>query len=66
MVGRGKVESVTEMLNRYPLFNEYWEDKVAKLSQVEAPCYVLASYSTSLHTSGSIEGFNALGSKDKW
>ncbi|KAI9037632.1 alpha/beta-hydrolase [Aspergillus affinis] len=66
MVGRGKVEAITKMLTQYPLFNGYWEDKVAKLERVTAPCYVLASYSTSLHTSGSIGGFNSLGSKEKW
>lgn len=66
MVGRNQVESITEMLNRHPLYNEYWDDKNAKLNQVKAPAYVLASYSTSLHTSGSIRGYNDLGSGDKW
>ncbi|KAJ5190120.1 alpha/beta-hydrolase [Penicillium cinerascens] len=60
MIGRGQVEAITDMLTRYPLYNEYWEDKRAKLDRVKAPCYVLASYSTSLHTSGSIGGYNAL------
>ncbi|KAJ5660676.1 uncharacterized protein N7484_000048 [Penicillium longicatenatum] len=66
MIGRGQVEAITDMLTRYPLYNEYWEDKRAKLDRVKAPCYVLASYSTSLHTSGSIGGYNALGCQDKW
>ncbi|KAH8430251.1 CocE/NonD family hydrolase [Aspergillus melleus] len=66
MVGRGQVEAITEMLNRFPLYNDYWEDKRARLDRVNAPCYVLASYSTSLHTSGSIGGFNALGCENKW
>lgn len=66
MVGRAQVEAITEMLTRYPLYNEYWEDKRAKLERVKAPCYVLASYLTSLHTSGSIGGGNALGCQDKW
>ncbi|KAF7168151.1 hypothetical protein CNMCM5623_001253 [Aspergillus felis] len=66
MVGHGQVEAITAMLTQYPLYNEYWEDKRAKLERVHTPAYVLASYSTSLHTSGSIGGYNRLGSTDKW
>ncbi|KAH7066478.1 X-Pro dipeptidyl-peptidase C-terminal non-catalytic domain-containing protein, partial [Paraphoma chrysanthemicola] len=66
MVGRGKAEAVISMLKKYPLYNEYWEDKRAKVENITTPAYVLASYSTSLHTSGSIGGFNQIKSKDKW
>ncbi|KAH6618436.1 Alpha/Beta hydrolase protein [Boeremia exigua] len=66
MVGRGKAEAVVDMLKQYPLYNEYWDDKRAKLEQIHTPAYVLASYSTSLHTSGSIAGFNDISSKHKW
>lgn len=66
MVGRGKAEAVIKMLKNYPLYNDYWEDKRAKLENIQAPAYVLASYSTSLHTSGSISGFNEISSKEKW
>ncbi|CAI9629302.1 unnamed protein product [Alternaria burnsii] len=66
MVGRGKAEAVIHMLEKYPLYNQYWDDKRAKLDQIQTPAYVLASYSTSLHTSGSIAGFNRISSKEKW
>lgn len=66
MVGRGKAEAVIKMLQKYPLYNEYWEDKRAKLEKINVPAYVLASYSSSLHTSGSIAGFNEISSKEKW
>jgi predicted acyl esterase len=66
MVGRGKAEAVISMLKKYPLYNEYWEDKRAQVENITTPAYVLASYSTSLHTSGSIGGFNSIKSKDKW
>lgn len=66
MVGKSKAEAVIEMLKKYPLYNDYWEDKRAKLDQISVPAYVLASYSTALHTSGSIRGYNEIGSKEKW
>ncbi|KAF2647739.1 alpha/beta-hydrolase [Lophiostoma macrostomum CBS 122681] len=66
MVGRGKAEAVIKMLQRYPFYNEYWEDKRAKVERINVPAYVLASYSSSLHTSGSIAGFNEISSKEKW
>ncbi|KAH7072038.1 Alpha/Beta hydrolase protein [Paraphoma chrysanthemicola] len=66
MVGRGKAEAVISMLKKYPLYNDYWEDKRAKVENITTPAYVLASYSTSLHTSGSIGGFNSIATKEKW
>ena len=54
------------MIRKYPLINAYWNDKRAKLEQIEVPMYVLASYSSSLHTEGSIRGFLFSGSTEKW
>ncbi|KAF7552155.1 hypothetical protein G7Z17_g4501 [Cylindrodendrum hubeiense] len=66
MIGRTGAESVITMLKKYPLYNEYWEDKRVKLEKIKAPAYILASYSSSLHTTGSIRAYNELGSRDKW
>ncbi|KAK4936720.1 hypothetical protein LTR10_022444 [Elasticomyces elasticus] len=65
-IGRNGVEAVTTMLEKYPLYNDYWDDKRAKLDKITTPAYVLASYSSALHTTGSIRGFNEIQSKDKW
>lgn len=46
--------------------NAYWEDKRAKIEQITIPCYVLASYSTGLHTIGSFRGFEDLPTDNKW
>jgi predicted acyl esterase len=54
------------MLEKYPLMNEYWEDKRAKISQISVPTYVLASYSTFLYTMGSFRGFEELDHEQKW
>ncbi|KZM28339.1 uncharacterized protein EKO05_0010454 [Ascochyta rabiei] len=66
MIGRGKAEAVIKMLEKYPLYNAYWEDKRAKVENITTPAYVLASYSSSLHTSGSIAGFNKINTSKKW
>jgi predicted acyl esterase len=54
------------MIRRYPLSNQYWDDKRAKLDRIDIPIYALASFSTCLHTEGSIRGFLFSASKDKW
>ncbi len=54
------------MLEKYPLMNDYWEDKRARIAQIQVPAYILASYSTGLHTVGSFRGYEEIGSKDKW
>jgi predicted acyl esterase len=58
--GRNGIEAVISMLEQYPLYNEYWEDKRAKLDKITTPAYVLASYSSALHTTGSIRGFKSI------
>lgn len=66
MVGRNAAEAPISMLEKYPLFNDYWEDKNVKLEKIQVPTYVLASFSTALHTTGSIRGYHDISSKDKW
>ena len=66
MVGKNKTESCYQMIEKYPLYNEYWEDKRAKLDKIITPAYVLASYSSALHTTGSLRAFRDIASKDKW
>lgn len=64
--GPNGIEAITSMLEKYPLFNEYWQDKVAELGQIKVPSYVLASYSSNLHTSGSIRAYKDIGTDKKW
>ncbi|KAF4815256.1 Cocaine esterase [Colletotrichum siamense] len=64
--GLNKREDVVAMINKYPLMNEYWEDKKPKLQNIKIPMYILASYSTGLHTEGSIRGWKYSASNEKW
>ncbi|PYI05104.1 alpha/beta-hydrolase [Aspergillus sclerotiicarbonarius CBS 121057] len=55
--GRSRREDVAAMIERYPLMNAYWEDKRPRLQDIEIPMYILASYSTGLHTEGSLRAW---------
>jgi predicted acyl esterase len=64
--GKNQQEDILGMLEKYPFVNEYWEDKRAKMEKINIPAYVLASFSTGLHTVGSFRGFEDLPTKNKW
>ncbi len=64
--GMNKMEDLGANMRKFPLMNEYWEDKYAKFEQITCPAYVVASYTSSLHTHGTIEGFRKISSTDKW
>jgi predicted acyl esterase len=64
--GDGQQEDVTAMLERYPLMHEYWEDKRARIDRIQVPAYILASFSTMLHTEGSFRGFEDMLHSEKW
>lgn len=66
LIGKNGLEDTGTMIRKYPLMNEYWNDKRAQLARIEVPMYILASYSSCLHTDGSIRAFLFSGSKEKW
>lgn len=54
------------MIEQHPLCIDYWEDKKAMLRKITVPMYATASYSTGLHTEGSVRGFQLSRSTEKW
>jgi predicted acyl esterase len=64
--GKNRVEDVPYMTQKYPLMNPYWEDKSAKLENITVPAYVVASWTNSLHSLGTLEGFRRISSREKW
>ena len=54
------------MIRQYPLWNQFWDDKSAKFAQIDVPIYALASFSTMLHTEGTLRGFLFSLSRNKW
>ncbi|MTV81482.1 CocE/NonD family hydrolase [Secundilactobacillus folii] len=62
-----KREDFTKEMKAYPLADApIWQDKVADPSKIEVPAFVVASYSSTLHTMGTFRAWRALGSKEKW
>lgn len=64
--GHGLVEDIAAMIVQNPLFDDYWDDKVARLERIEVPAYVLASYTNGAHAHGGFEGFRRISSRQKW
>ena len=61
-----KMEDLSENMRKFPLMNEYWEDKCAEFEKITCPAYVVASYTSTLHTHGTIEGYRRISSSEKW
>ncbi|KAI8300733.1 hypothetical protein K4K59_001390 [Colletotrichum sp. SAR11_240] len=64
--GPGLREDVGAMVEKYGIWNDYWEDKKPKLRNITVPMYATASFSTGLHTEGSVRGFQLSRSSEKW
>lgn len=64
--GRANREDIGKALEQWPLMNGYWEDKIYDTSVITIPIYALASYSSGNHGSGTVRGFYAAASEDKW
>lgn len=62
----GMLEDQPRMIVERPFMCDYWEDKAARVENIEIPAYVVASYTNSVHTHGSFVGFRRMASKEKW
>ena len=60
-------EDVAEESRKYPFRNHpLWDDKSARVENINVPILVVASYSNVLHTDGTFRAWRRLGSKEKW
>ncbi|GLB10313.1 hypothetical protein AtubIFM57258_006716 [Aspergillus tubingensis] len=64
--GRAQREDVSTMMEKCPLRNAYWKDRRPRLRDINIPMYILASYSTGVHTEGSLRAWKYAGSDKKW
>ncbi|WYZ35438.1 hypothetical protein EsH8_X_000085 [Colletotrichum jinshuiense] len=64
--GNGFGEDVPRMILSEGVITSYWEDKIAALQNISIPAYIVASYTNTLHTHGSFEGFRRIRSPEKW
>ncbi|KAF1812563.1 hydrolase CocE/NonD family protein [Eremomyces bilateralis CBS 781.70] len=65
-VGLGRTEDVSAMTAKYPTWNDYWEDRRAKVENIKIPLYVVASWTNMLHTRGTFRGWSESSSPKKW
>jgi uncharacterized protein len=63
--GKNEIEDLIAMLERYPLYNDYWRDHSAAIEDIDVPAYVVASLSSLVHVNGTFEAFERLKS-EKW
>lgn len=55
------------MLGKRPLYDDYWENKRIPVENIDnIPMYVVASYSSMLHTYGSFQTFRLAKTTKKW
>ncbi len=64
--GLGLVDDIGGMIMKYPLWNAYWEDRAAKLEEIDVPSYVTAGYCHPFHLRSSVLAFERMKSKNKW
>jgi predicted acyl esterase len=66
--GNNSIENIAEMATRDGVINDYWEDKAAKIEDIDEnlPVYVVGSWTNTLHTLGTFEGWERLRTPNKW
>lgn len=64
--GRNQKEDILTEIERHPLMDELWENKIPSFDRITVPAYVVASYSNTLHTAGTFRAWRRMASRDKW
>jgi len=65
MRGSNRYEEPSVTAQRHPLMNAYWEDKIADMSRIEIPMYLVGSYGLEI-AAAELDGFHRVASRDKW
>ncbi len=64
--GKNQKEDIISEVERYPLMNDLWENKIPAFDRITVPAYVVASYSNTLHTAGTFRAWRRIASDKKW
>ena len=65
-LGLGRKEDILTEVERHPLIDDLWQNKIPQLDRVNVPAYVVASYSHTLHTAGTFRAWRGIASTKKW
>lgn len=63
--GANDMEDLYQNTKEHPYFDEYWEEKLAHLEDIEVPAYITAGW-THFHLRGTVNGYRHISSKQKW
>jgi len=66
IIGRGRQEDIAKMADIHEFFDDYWKKKRVDFSKIKIPAYIIASYSTMLHTVGTLRAFYEINTDKKW
>ncbi|UZJ53639.1 hypothetical protein CBS101457_002959 [Exobasidium rhododendri] len=66
LVGRNKMEDTAAMAKLHPFHDKYWKTKAIPVQDITVPMYLVASYSSFIHTAGSLRTWKEAKSKEKW
>lgn len=64
--GKNQKEDIMSEIEAYPLMNPLWENKIPDFDRIQVPAFIVASYSNTLHTSGTFRAWRKIASEDKW
>ena len=64
--GSSRVENPTKALAAHPLVDDYWNTKAARVERINVPAYVVASYSSTVHTFGTFRAWERLTNSERW
>ena len=65
LAGSAYIEDVASMAKKYPLMNEYWEDKIPKWENIKIPVYTTVCWNH-IHLRGPLEAYRRIRSTKKW
>lgn len=64
--GKTTIEDVVGMSLLHPLDDAYWKEKEIRFEQITCPVFLTCSYTQWNHSRGPFDGFNRLGTEQKW
>ena len=64
--GQNQREDILAEVERYPLMNDLWDDKTPRFEKITVPAYVVASYTNTLHVTGTFRAWRRISSEEKW
>lgn len=65
--GNNLTEDVATHVYENPLWDDYYEDRKAKIEKINVPMYISASWTNFLHTRGTFRGYiESISSTNKW